>query len=131
VAARATRPLTSVADLVARTGVSAEEAQTLAAIGALAALGGTRRSDLWAGGRALAGTALRHRVERVPSPTPAGPLRDMTTSETLAADYAGTGVTLGPHPMALRRAALARAGVVRAADLVTVAMAPPCAWPAA
>ena len=38
----------------------------------------------------------------------------MTVSERLAADYAGTGVTLGPHPMALRRAALARAGVVRA-----------------
>jgi error-prone DNA polymerase len=41
----------------------------------------------------------------------------LTVDERLAADYAGTGVTLGPHPMALRRAALARAGVVRAADL--------------
>jgi error-prone DNA polymerase len=41
----------------------------------------------------------------------------MTADERLAADFAGTGVTLGPHPMALRRRALARAGVVRAADL--------------
>src|SRR5262245_28429886 len=118
VAARATRPLTSVADLVARTGVSAEEAQTLAAIGALAPPGGTRRSDLWAAAVPSPGPLFAAAVEHAPSPTPAGPLRDMTTSETLAADYAGTGVTLGPHPMALRRAALARAGVVRAVDLV-------------
>jgi error-prone DNA polymerase len=41
----------------------------------------------------------------------------MTVDERLAADFAGTGVTLGPHPMALRRRALARAGVVGAADL--------------
>jgi error-prone DNA polymerase len=41
----------------------------------------------------------------------------MDAHEQLAADYAGTGVTLGPHPMALRRAMLTRAGVVRAIDL--------------
>ena len=31
----------------------------------------------------------------------------MTTDERLAADYAGTGLTTGPHPMAYHRAALA------------------------
>jgi error-prone DNA polymerase len=118
VIARAAHPLTSVADLVARTGVNAEEAQTLAATGALAALGGTRRSDLWAAAVPSPGPLFAAALESAPSPTPAGPLRDMTTSERLAADYAGTGVTLGPHPMALRRAGLARAGVVRAGDLV-------------
>jgi error-prone DNA polymerase len=41
----------------------------------------------------------------------------MTADERLAADFAGTGVTLGPHPMALRRRALAQAGIVRAGDL--------------
>jgi error-prone DNA polymerase len=41
----------------------------------------------------------------------------MTAAERLAADYAGTSLTLGPHPMALRRAALAAHGVVRAAEL--------------
>jgi error-prone DNA polymerase len=41
----------------------------------------------------------------------------MTASERLLADYAGTGVTLGPHPMALRRAPLAARGVRRARDL--------------
>ena len=30
----------------------------------------------------------------------------MTTDERLAADYAGTGLTTGPHPMAYHRAAL-------------------------
>jgi error-prone DNA polymerase len=41
----------------------------------------------------------------------------MTADERLAADFAGTAVTLGPHPMALRRRELARADVVRACDL--------------
>jgi error-prone DNA polymerase len=117
VTAREARPLASVADLVARTGVNAEEAQTLAAIGALAALGGTRRGDLWAAAVPSPGPLFAAAGERTASPTPPGPLRDMSVSERLAADYAGTGVTLGPHPMALRRSALARAGVVRAADL--------------
>src|SRR5712692_5222252 len=40
--------------------------------------------------------------------------------ERLAADYGGTGVTVGPHPMALRRRALAAAGVTRAIDLARV-----------
>ena len=33
------------------------------------------------------------------------------------ADYAGTGLTIGPHPMALRRDEMALRGVLRAADL--------------
>jgi len=41
----------------------------------------------------------------------------MTELERLVADYAGTSVTIGQHPMALRRAALAREGVTRACDL--------------
>jgi error-prone DNA polymerase len=41
----------------------------------------------------------------------------MTAEERLEADYAGTGLTLGPHPMALRRAAMDHLGVVRAVDL--------------
>jgi error-prone DNA polymerase len=44
----------------------------------------------------------------------------MGADERLAADYAGTGVTLGPHPMALRRPELAQlAGrpVSRASEL--------------
>ena len=43
----------------------------------------------------------------------------MTEAERLVADYAGTGLTLGRHPMALRRDELATRGVMRAIDLRT------------
>jgi error-prone DNA polymerase len=45
------------------------------------------------------------------------PLKPMTESERLVADYAGTGLTIGRHPMALRRQELAMRGVLRAVDL--------------
>ena len=41
----------------------------------------------------------------------------MDADERLQADYAGMGLTIGPHPMALRRDELALRGVLRAADL--------------
>jgi error-prone DNA polymerase len=41
----------------------------------------------------------------------------MTEAERLAADYAGTSLTIGRHPMALRREELASRGVLRAVDL--------------
>ncbi|MHB8736328.1 MAG: helix-hairpin-helix domain-containing protein, partial [Terriglobales bacterium] len=45
------------------------------------------------------------------------PLREMNAWERMRADYHGTGLTLGPHPMALRRAELQEAHVVTASDL--------------
>jgi error-prone DNA polymerase len=41
----------------------------------------------------------------------------MTTEERLMADYAGTGLTTGPHPIAYHRIALRDAGMVAASDL--------------
>ena len=41
----------------------------------------------------------------------------MDDHDRLRADYAGTGLTIGPHPMALRRGDMALRGVMRAADL--------------
>jgi error-prone DNA polymerase len=41
----------------------------------------------------------------------------MTPSERLMADYSGTSLTIGPHPLALRRMELAMRGVQRACDL--------------
>ena len=49
----------------------------------------------------------------------------MTDAERLVADYAGTGLTIGPHPMALRRDELAMRGVLRASDLPRGAAGPP------
>src|SRR5204863_961717 len=45
------------------------------------------------------------------------PLPPMTAEERLVADYAGTHLTIGPHPMAMRRTELAMRGVLRASDL--------------
>ena len=41
-----------------------------------------------------------------PAPREPSPLRPMSAEERLVADYEGTGLTLGPHPMAFRRGAL-------------------------
>jgi error-prone DNA polymerase len=45
------------------------------------------------------------------------PLRAMTTDERIVADYSGTGLTTGPHPMAYHRAQLRSAGILAATDL--------------
>ena len=55
----------------------------------------------------------------------------MTDDERLQADYAGMGLTIGPHPMALRRGELALRGVLRAVDLAErQRTGGACAWPA-
>jgi len=41
----------------------------------------------------------------------------MTTEERLAADYAGTGITTGPHPMAYQRDELRQQGILSAQEL--------------
>ena len=46
------------------------------------------------------------------------PLPPMNAIDRLQADYAGTGLTIGPHPMSLHRTTLALRGVLRAIDLV-------------
>ena len=45
------------------------------------------------------------------------PLRKMTTDERLAADYSGSGLTCGPHPMSYHRDELKRAGFLSADEL--------------
>jgi error-prone DNA polymerase len=51
-------------------------------------------------------------------PRQAIPLHAMTTDERLAADYSGTGLTTGPHPMAYYRAQLRSEGILSAMDLL-------------
>ena len=48
---------------------------------------------------------------------PASPLKPMSEAERIVADYAGTGLTVGRHPMALRRQELAMRGILRSIDL--------------
>ena len=41
----------------------------------------------------------------------------MNEEERLVADFRGTGLTVGPHPMAYRRAQMERLGICRASEL--------------
>ena len=91
----------------------------LARIGALNALGGVehRRDAIWQIEQVSrpVGPLLRQ-SEAGPQFAPS-PLRQMKTDERLVADYAGTGLTTGPHPMAYRRTELQRMGVLSAREL--------------
>ncbi|MEQ1869811.1 MAG: error-prone DNA polymerase [Vicinamibacterales bacterium] len=113
----------SLDDLVTRTGLRRDEVVRLSEIGALNAFGYDRRSALWQAERIVrpAGELFEESVvqesvveESVVEPCP---LRPMTEAERLVADYAGTGVSMGRHPMALRREELATRGIMRAIDL--------------
>src|SRR5262249_10465438 len=84
--------------------------------GALDPLGLTRRGALWEVERAARplGPLWSGRASRPPDPSP---LREMTAEERVVADYRGTELTVGPHPMAFRRADLARQGARPGAGL--------------
>jgi error-prone DNA polymerase len=114
---------------VQRTGARREELQMLAEIGAFASFGYERREALWQVEKAVrpvgelfeSSVVSRESSVQEPealSPEPeACPLPPMTAEERLVADYAGTHLTIGPHPMAMRRGELAMRGVLRASDL--------------
>src|SRR5437899_5686406 len=111
VRAREAQPFASIHDLARRAGLARDELATLAAVGVVAPLGRTRRASLWE-------AALRDPGELFEPPRGSeSPLAEMTEGERLVADYAGTGVTLGRHPMAMRRAELRRRGVLSAREL--------------
>jgi error-prone DNA polymerase len=56
-------------------------------------------------------------LDELDQPDTSSPLARMTNEERLVADFHGTGLTIGSHPMRYRRAALDAQGVVRAGDL--------------
>ncbi len=126
----------SIEDLIARTGIRRDELATLAEIGALNAFGHDRRSALWQVERAVrpAGALFEEgsrqaQAQQVTEASPS-PLVPMTPVERVIADYAGTGLTLGPHPIALRRSELAMRGVLRPSTCRVRATAGACGWPA-
>jgi error-prone DNA polymerase len=111
----------SVDELAARVeDLNRKELILLARIGALNSLGkvGHRRDALWQveqAGRPV-GPLLRG-VSAPGHPSASSPLEKMTTDERLAADFAGTGLTTGPHPMSYHREALRSQGYLTADDL--------------
>jgi DNA polymerase III alpha subunit len=111
-------PFASAADLVKRTEVRRDELTQLARVGALASLEPERRAALWDAERAVRPRGVLY--DELPDPPEASPLRVMTPEEMLIADYEGTSLSLGPHPMEFHRARLDRMRGSRASDLATM-----------
>jgi len=74
-----------------------------------------RRDALWQVERALRGSGPL--LENLPEPDFPSPLQPMNHEERLVADFHGTGLTVGPHPMAYRRDWLTAMGIRRASEL--------------
>jgi error-prone DNA polymerase len=133
---------TSIHDLTRRVPeLRKDELNTLAEIGALNAIGITdsinnqkstiknssrdsrlatrnslhRRDALWQVERAVRGSGPL--LEQQPEPDSPSPLQPMNHEERLVADFHGTGLTVGPHPMAYRREWLNAMGIRRASEL--------------
>jgi error-prone DNA polymerase len=140
--ARAKGMFRSIDDLVRRVPELAKsELMTLSEIGALNWLGDShglgseskrpqrhhRRDALWQVFRAArpCGPLLEsidHFEERMArrSGQTASPLTPMNTQERLAADFGGTGMTTGPHPLAYCRDALGPLGVLPSIELASL-----------
>jgi error-prone DNA polymerase len=115
-------PFISVEDLALRVpALNRKELSLLASIGALNNLNGIehRRDALWQVERAgkLEGPLLRQDSAVLREDSDALPLAQMSTEERLMADYAGTGLTVGKHPMEYRRPALGRQSILSAEQL--------------
>jgi error-prone DNA polymerase len=66
------------------------------------------------------GPLLSANSELLRDASPYAPLKRMTTTKRMVADYPGTGLTIGRHPMLYRREELRRSGVLSAKELWNV-----------
>jgi error-prone DNA polymerase len=115
----AARPFSSIEDLWRKSGANQLEMSTLASIGALNNIESiNRRGAMW-----RTSAVGRSGADLFAAATPdegASPLPPMELIERLAADFAGTGLTTGRHPMALERDRLRARGILAAAELAGV-----------
>jgi error-prone DNA polymerase len=117
----------SIRDLVHRVPeLRKDELSTLAEIGALNEINYRdvasclsiklhRRDALWQVER-----AVRHSgplLDELSEPDANSPLHPMNPEERLVADFRGTGMTVGPHPMAYHRARMQAMGIHQASEL--------------
>jgi error-prone DNA polymerase len=113
-------PFQSVEDLSLRVpALNRSDLAQLARIGALNSLGGVehRRDAIWQIEQVSRPVGpLLQQSEAAPQSSHS-PLLKMKTDERLVADYSGTGLTTGPHPMAYRRRELRGMGVSSALEL--------------
>jgi error-prone DNA polymerase len=113
------RPFSSIDDLTRRVrGLRKDELRMLAEIGALNTFGQNRRSALWETERAVrpAGPLF----EGLEPAEEISPLVSMNSPERIRADFYGTGLTIGAHPMRLYREGLKARGVLSAVELKRV-----------
>jgi error-prone DNA polymerase len=130
-------PFISIHDLVHRVPeLRKDESNTLAEIGALNSISALqtdaktnhsaprhlpseknfhRRDALWQVERAVRSSGPL--VDELPEPDSKSPLLAMNQEERLVADFRGTGLTVGPHPMSYQRARMDAMGIRRAIDL--------------
>jgi error-prone DNA polymerase len=119
-AVAAAKPFHDVDDLARRVPeLNKAELEMLAGVGALAKLETVHRRDaLWKAARA--GRPTGPLLDEVPETAPSAPLQQMTIPERLAADYKGTSLTIGKHPIHYMRGELNELGVTPAKDLCRV-----------
>jgi error-prone DNA polymerase len=103
-------PFADVADLARRVQIERARLEALVSSGACDCLGARRRDLLWELGlvhrpRSVAGSGGEAKQLALPlDPTVDTPeLRDLTPWERMLADYRGTGVSVGTHPLELLR----------------------------
>ncbi len=77
-----------------------------------------RRDALWQVERAVRRSGPL--LDELPEPDAKSPLRPMNHEERLVADFRGTGLTVGPHPMAYHRAEMSSRGIRKARDLASI-----------
>jgi error-prone DNA polymerase len=74
-----------------------------------------RRDALWS--VAAAANPSGPLLDQIPDSDNKSPLKIMSDEERLVADFRGTGMTVGPHPMSYHRARMEKMGVRRAIEL--------------
>ena len=105
----------SIDALVQHTGLRRDELTTLADIGALNAFTRERRSALWQVERVT--RAAGELYEELAEKDGDSPLLPMSVTERMDADFRGTGLTIGKHPVAYHRAELNKLDALRAIDI--------------